>query len=83
MRWGRLEYAVSINWPKPRSTEGARRLLRVQQVMTNETDADFVDQLIELVTEMIEDGSFVDQLERPYFVQDLMERTVERLIRRG
>lgn len=82
MRWGRLTYAVSINWPKPRSLEGANRLRRLQDILTNETDSDFVDALTAIVMQLIEEDAFVDALERPFFVQDICTRANEALSNR-
>lgn len=72
-----------IAWPTPLSRDGERRLIRLKDILMNESDPDFVDALTDLVTSLIDDGAFLDALERPYFVRDICQEAADRLSQRG
>ena len=69
-------------FPEPLSKEGARRLAKLKLILSETADSDLVDALTELIQQMIDDGSFQQNLEKPFIVQDLLEEAHEHLARR-
>lgn len=69
-------------FPEPQSKEAARRLAKLKLILAETADSDFVDALHELLQQMIDDGSFLQNLEKPFFVQDLVQQAQDSLARR-
>lgn len=71
-----------MNFPTPLSPDGRRRLEKLKIILTHE-DIDLVDAAKEIIQQQIDDETFVEQLEKPYYVPDLLTRAQEQLSKRG
>lgn len=69
-------------FPEPQSKDGARRLAKLKLILVETADSDLVDALHELLQQMIDDGVFLENLEKPLFVQDLVQEAYDYLARR-